>query len=345
MTLKDALAPWLRVCAALLSVAVVTSGLHFVRGGVSPAPDYPCTSNGDEVSVEIPQGATGSEVAEILFASGVVKSRSAYFRTAVGNPKSEQVAPGGHLLTSKNCAQSVLTQLLDTKRLTGLINIFEGAWNVEVIDAMVKAGFIRTDIVAALKTAELPSGFKSAEGLLFPAQYSFAQSSTASSAIQTMLNRGKSEIEKSGLLAAADKYSPQQLLIIASIIQAEGDTKDFSKISRVIRNRLEKGIPLQMDSTVHYIKKSRGKVFLSTASTYLKSPYNTYRNYGLPPSPIGNPGTAALDAAVNPVPGDWTFFITIAPGDTRFTSSIDEFNNFKVIYKKNLRAGLFRSNK
>jgi UPF0755 protein len=108
---------------------------------------------------------------------------------------------------------------------------------------------------------------------------------------------------------------------------------------------LEKGIPLQMDSTVHYIKKSRGKVFLSTASTYLKSPFNTYRNYGLPPSPIGNPGTAALEAAVNPVPGDWTFFITIAPGDTRFTSSIDEFNSFKVIYKKNLRAGLFRSSK
>jgi UPF0755 protein len=113
----------------------------------------------------------------------------------------------------------------------------------------------------------------------------------------------------------------------------------------VIRNRLEKGMPLQMDSTGHYVKKARGKIFLSTNSTLLKSDYNTYRKYGLPPGPIGNPGADAMFAAVNPEAGDWIFFITVSPGDTRFTSTLDQFNLWKAEYKKNLRAGAFGSAK
>jgi UPF0755 protein len=101
-------------------------------------------------------------------------------------------------------------------------------------------------------------------------------------------------------------------------------------------------MPLQMDSTVHYIKKVRGQIFLSTSSTLIKSPYNTYKNYGLPPSPIGNPGTEAMAAALNPAPGDWLYFITVAPGDTRFTSSHDEFITWKFLYEKNRKAGAFK---
>ena len=104
-------------------------------------------------------------------------------------------------------------------------------------------------------------------------------------------------------------------------------------------------MPLQMDSTVHYIQKLRGNIFLSTKSTLIKSEYNTYRKYGLPPGPIGNPGAAAMLAAVNPEPGDWTYFITVAPGETRFTSALDQFNVWKAEYKKNLRAGVFGSEK
>jgi UPF0755 protein len=100
-------------------------------------------------------------------------------------------------------------------------------------------------------------------------------------------------------------------------------------------------MPLQMDSTVHYIMESRGNIFLSTKSTLINSPYNTYRKYGLPPGPIGNPGSSAMEAALSPAAGDWLYFITVAPQDTRFTTSLDEFNTWKVLYKKNLRAGKF----
>jgi UPF0755 protein len=210
---------------------------------------------------------------------------------------------------------------------------------------MVASGFSRSEVSKAMKSVELPPGFKTLEGLLFPAQYSFEEKTSAESAVSAMIDRALVEISNSGISAGSGKYSPQQLLIIASIIQAEGEPKDFGKVSQVIRNRLKIGMPLQMDSTVHFIQKLRGDIFLSTKSTLIKSDYNTYRKYGLPPGPIGNPGADAMSAAVNPEAGDWLYFITVAPSDTRFTSSLDQFNIWKAEYKKNLRAGVFGSAK
>jgi UPF0755 protein len=100
-------------------------------------------------------------------------------------------------------------------------------------------------------------------------------------------------------------------------------------------------MPLQMDSTVHFIMQARGDIFLSRKSTMLNSPYNTYRKYGLPPGPISSPGSKAIKATLEPMVGDWLYFITVAPGDTRFTSNFDEFNTWKVEYTKNRKAGLF----
>lgn len=338
--------PLLRVSAALAVVVLFTVVVHEVRKGGGGAPDFPCLqSAAGEVEISISKGATGADIAQQLLENGVTKSSAAFFRLAVGDKRSQRIAPGSHRIQIGICSQDALDQLLDPKRITGLINIFEGAWNTEVVAQMVAAGFSKVEVTKAMAAIALPSGFKSLEGLLFPAQYSFAPGTSAQSALSAMVERGNLEIGKSGISASNGKYSAQQLLTIASIVQAEADQKDFSKVSRVIRNRLEKGMPLQMDSTVHYVKKVRGKIFLSTASTLLKSDYNTYRKYGLPPGPIGNPGVAAMRAAVNPELGDWIYFITVAPADTRFTASNDQFNLWKAEYKKNLRAGAFRSNK
>jgi UPF0755 protein len=156
-----------------------------------------------------------------------------------------------------------------------------------------------------------------------------------------MISKGEREMVRAGFRGNTSKFNQQDLLVIASIIQAEGTDENFGKVSRVIYNRLKIGMPLQMDSTVHYVQRQRGDIFLSTKSTLLNSPYNTYRNTGLPPAPIGNPGRNAMLAAVTPTPGDWLYFITVAPGDTRFTRSFDEFNKWKLIYRANLRAGKF----
>jgi UPF0755 protein len=335
----------IRVITAFLFVGILSLSIHTVRSDVSAAPDFPTASIDTEspvVVIEIPAGATGSDVGQILFENKVTKSALAYFRAAVADPRSAQVAPGAHELNVEISARQALAQLLDPARIPNLIKVFEGGWKSEIVDSLIKYGFTKKDVDSAFKKVVLPQGFSNAEGLLFPAQYSFPAGTSALAAVQAMVDRFLDELTGQELLATKGKFSPAQLLIIASLVQAEGDTKDFDRVSRVIRNRLEISMPLQLDSTVHYVKKVRGQIFLSTNSTLIKSPYNTYRNYGLPPTPIGNPGADAIAAALKPAIGDWLFFITVAPGDTRFTRSNDEFLAWKTLYAKNRKAGAFK---
>lgn len=334
-----------RVVAGVLAGALFTAGVHFLRSGQNSAPDYVCVSSGREVVVHIEAGATGVEIARTLYQQGVVKSSESYFRTAVGDQRSSQVAPGDHRLTLKNCAKNALLELLDSKRIVGLINIREGMWLSEILPQLNAAGFASDELSQALLQVKKPKGFTTLEGLLFPAQYSFDKETSALSALNSMIARAELEMSGAGFYEKKTEFTPQELLIIASLLQAEGKKDDFAKISQVVRNRIRVGMPLQFDSTVHYVKKSRGNIFLSTQGTLINSPYNTYRRYGLPPGPINNPGRDAMNAALSPEPGDWLYFITVAPSDTRFTDNLQQFNLWKAEYKKNLRNGLFRSEK
>jgi UPF0755 protein len=295
------------------------------------------------VIVEVTAGESGSSIGRSLATAGVIKSSDSFFRVAVSDPRAGSIAPGNHRLKTKLCAKDALSQLLDSDRISNLIAFPEGAWVSEIKKVFVAAGFSQSEVAKGFASFPVPQGFASIEGLLFPAQYSFDSSATVQTIVKAMTDRGLHEL--STVTASQKEFTPSQILTIASLVQAEGDEKDFGKISQVVRNRLKIGMPLQFDSTIHYIKGSRGSVFLSTQSTYLKSRYNTYRNYGLPPTPINNPGKAALIAAANPQSGNWLYFITVAPGDTRFTNTLEEFNTWKLLYKKNLRLGKFGNGK
>jgi len=335
---------FLRLAGALAFVLALAFALNTFRSGVSAAPDFPTrtiASGEQEILIEVASGASGSELAQLLFEKKIIKSSSAYFRLAVADKRSNKVSPGTHRLNMTISAAQALTQLLDSARIPNLIKVFEGAWKSEIIESMLAYGFTSSQISEGFKKLVLPAGFTNAEGLLFPAQYSFATGTSASQVVQAMVDRFRQEKTGQEILGVRGSYSPLEMLTIASIVQSEGDTADFNRVARVIFNRLKISMPLQMDSTVHYIKKVRGQIFLSTSSTLIKSPYNTYKHYGLPPSPIGNPGAEAMNAALNPAIGDWLYFITVAPGDTRFTSSNDEFNNWKNLYEKNRKAGAF----
>ena len=329
----------------VVAVLVIAIGAIFVmRIGPSPAPDYPINtalSAASDVIIDIPAGSSGSAIAVLLFDSEIIKSSEAFFRVAVGDKRSEKIAPGNHRLTKTISAQQALDQLLDPERIPNLIKVYEGSWKSEIAKSLVKYGFSTNEVSRALATAKLPDGFRDSEGLLFPAQYSFVKGTTANEAVQEMVDRFTQEPAAKELLLGTQKFKPSQLLTIASIIQAEGEQKDFAKVSSVIYNRLKIGIPLQMDSTVHFVKKLRGEIFLSSQSTLINSPYNTYKKYGLPPGPICSPGADAISAALKPAVGDWLYFITVAPGDTRFTKSLEEFNSWKAIYVKNRKAGVF----
>ena len=333
-----------RLIAAGLVIVLFTFSLFLLRSQSSSAPDFDTVQSVQElpeVTIEIPDGATGSQIASILFESGVVKSSQAYFRVAVGDVRSQKVAPGSHRLTLKISARQALDQLLDPDRIPNLIRVAEGAWKSEVQKAFINYGFTKQEVSKAFSSLKLPQGFSNSEGLIFPAQYSFPQGISAQSAAQSMIDRFSDDPNGRKLLQGNKDFSAKQLLTIASIVQAESTNEDFSKVARVIYNRLRIGMPLQMDSTVHFIMQARGDIFLSRKSTTLNSPYNTYRKFGLPPGPICSPSSDAIKATLEPIQGDWLYFITVAPGDTRFTASFDEFSKWKVEYTKNRKAGAF----
>lgn len=338
MVSRDNARGLLGVFLALAIIAII----DFAKPSIASAPDFSCGEGAQkEVRVDVSQGESGSSIAEELYQLGVTKSSAAFFRIAVANPKAGSIAPGIHRIQTRLCATDALTQLLDRSRIENLISIAEGAWNSEIFESLRKLGHTEDEILSAARVIDKPAGFTSLEGLLFPAQYSFDSATSLTAIFLTLISRSIDEMERAGFSDTKENFSQQELLTIASLVQAEGDTKDFSKISQVVRNRLAQGMPLQFDSTVHYIKKVRGSIFLSTKSTLISSPYNTYRRTGLPPTPINNPGARALYAATHPEKGSWIYFITVAPGDTRFTDSYAEFMQWKVLYKKNLRDGKF----
>ena len=341
----------LRVAAGIVVAILISVGVYVLRNLGGANADYATGSPGVQVIVDVPDGATGSEIAKTLFDKGVVKSSGAFFAVAVADPRSTSIAPGSHRINQHIPAKEALAQLLDTRRISNLLRIVEGSWTDEIFAQLISQGYTKSQLDEAVRRLNFPAGFASSgahiqgytglEGVFFPAQYSFARGTSAVTVLQSMMDRFAVEAKASGIAGGTADFSPVQLLTIASLVQAEGDPSDFGKISQVIRNRLKVGMPLQLDTTIHYITRTRGSVFLSTDATHTASAYNTYLHYGLPPGPIDNPGRAAMQAAVNPAPGNWTYFITVKPGDTRFTDSNSQFLLWKNEYEKNLASGAF----
>ncbi|MFE2277651.1 endolytic transglycosylase MltG [Streptomyces sp. NPDC059454] len=164
------------------------------------------------------------------------------------------------------------------------------------------------------------------EGYLFPATYPLQEKATPQKLLSRMVDTAGKKFNGAPIAAGAQRNAMNvyQAVTVASIVQAEAATKaDMGKVARVIFNRLERGMPLQMGSTVDYAL-NRGTPRTTAADTEVDSPYNSYRRMGLPPTPIDNPGEDAVRAAINPTPGDWLYFVTVKPGDTRFTADYAE---------------------
>jgi UPF0755 protein len=128
---------------------------------------------------------------------------------------------------------------------------------------------------------------------------------------------------------------------MASLVQAEGGRlSDYPKIARVIYNRLAQRIPLELDSTVLYGLNTYG-ILATDQQLTSTSPYNTYRHMGLTPGPIDSPGASAIQAVLNPAPGNWIYFVTVNPKtkETLFTASQAQFEQFRAELEHNLAQG------
>nr|BFD86194.1 endolytic transglycosylase MltG [Streptomyces sp. Xyl84] len=215
----------------------------------------------------------------------------------------------------------------------------EGWRAVQVYAAVDKALALppgSTKQAAAGAGLKLPAAAEgNPEGYLFPATYPVDDRTTPRSLLSAMVSTANRKFSAAPVAAGAPRtaMSLYQAVTIASIVQAESATKaDMGKVARVVFNRLEQGMPLQMDSTLNY-GLGRSTVRTTAEDTRIGSPYNSYQRMGLPPTPIDSPGEDALRAVYNPAPGDWLYFVTVKPGDTRFTAdyaehqrNVEEFN-------------------
>ncbi|MEU3252661.1 endolytic transglycosylase MltG [Streptomyces sp. NPDC006997] len=179
------------------------------------------------------------------------------------------------------------------------------------------------------------------EGYLYPATYPLQEDSTPEQLLSLMVDTANKKFNGAPIAAGAQRNAMNvyQAVTIASIIQAEAATKqDMGKVARVVFNRLERGMPLQMDSTLNYAL-NRASLDTTVSDTRMDSPYNSYQRMGLPPTPIDNPGEEAVRAAINPTPGDWLYFVTVKPGDTRFTADYAEHQRNVAEFNARQKSG------
>ena len=326
------------LCLVAGAAAAAILVLRPMVSSLTASNDYVGTGSGS-VTVVVHGGDAGRTIGAALEKAGVVKTATAFADATANNPRSGSIQPGTYTLHAKMSAASALAMLLDpANRTVPKVTIREGLWVSEVISAL-SAGTGRplADYTLALEDPAmlgLPAAAKgNAEGYLFPATYEFGPTVTAADQLHTMVAKSLDELGKLGV--TPDKV--QRVLTMASIVEAEASgSADRPKVARVIENRLAKQMPLQLDSTVSFVAKQRGKVGTTGAERASRSPYNTYLVAGLPPGPIDSPGLSAMKAAVNPTPGPWLYFVAVNPdtGETRFAvDAAGHAANVKIFQK------------
>ncbi|MFS0912711.1 endolytic transglycosylase MltG [Microbacterium sp. 179-I 3D2 NHS] len=280
-----------------------------------------------EALVTIKEGDTGGPVSTALYEAGVTKTEDVFYDYLINENIAVTFYPGVYRLQEKMTAEAALAALRDeANKLENTVSIAEGGTIASSLPGIAETlGIPLEELQAAVAD---PSAYgvaaPSLEGWLFPAVYTFDPEVTAPQVIQRMVDRTRESLTAAGV-ADADA---ERVLTIASIIQREGKTDDFAKVSRVIQNRLDIDMLLQMDSTAQYGYGSLHEGVVSSSAEALESDnaWNTYIHTGLPVTPIASPSDAAIKAAMNPADGPWLYFVTInlATGETQFSETLAE---------------------
>jgi len=280
-----------------------------------------------EAMVTISEGDTGQPVSTALFEAGVTRTEDVFYDYLLAEEPTATFYPGVYRLQQKMTAADAFAALQNPdNKLENTVSVKEGGTISSILPGIAETlGFPIEELQAAVTD---PSAYgvsaQSLEGWLFPAVYTFDPGATPAQVIQRMVDRTRESLTAAGVPDA----DAERILTIASIIQREGRTSDFAKVSRVIQNRLDIDMKLQMDSTAQYGYGSLHQGVVSSSAEALENPnpWNTYVNTGLPVTPIASPSDAAIDAAMHPVDGPWLYFVTIdlETGETVFSTTYEE---------------------
>ncbi len=333
--------------AVLVSVAVVggiaativivgQSALTRVGEVLTSGPaDYPGPGTGSTVPIVVDQGDSAADIALSLVAEDVVASAEAFVDVAARNAASTGIQPGTYVMSQQIPAADALAVLVDpSNRISDAVLVREGLRVEQVVEAFTTQADMDPDaLTAALADPALGLPEAAAgdpEGFLFPATYDVEPTTAEQDAMAAMVAKYREVADGLDLAQRAGELglTEREVVTIASIIQAEARLpEDFAKVSRVIYNRLDDGEVLGMDSTVAFANDVY-TVFTTDEQRAIDSPYNTYRNPGLPPGPINSPGQDALLAALEPADGEWRYFVTVdlETGETKYAETLEEHN-------------------
>lgn len=331
-----------RIIAVLLAIVVVTAAS--VLGVVGWYRSQLSGGGGSRTMVEvlISSGSSTSDIAKTLEGAGVIRNATAFtWHVRLGDTGPFEAGRYRFLrdssadeaigVLSKGPLGPVITKVSIPEgfrlgQIRQRIHDSVPRLSLADVDAALSGGRVQSPL--------LPPGGKNWEGLLFPATYSVTPTESAEDLLQQMADAMTKRVNALTLdpSVTALGLSDYQVVIVASLVQAEaGNPDEAPKIARVIYNRLAAHQPLGIDATSRYLSILTG----ADVDFESASPYNTRRNTGLPPTPIGAPGEFALEAAAHPAPGDWIYYVRAVENDAQgrpqhvFTSSASEFEKAK----------------
>ena len=291
----------------------------------------------------ITRGETAGEIAHRLEAEGVVRSALAFEFVLYEGEKENALQSGSYQVSAGLTPRQLATLFEKAPGDQVVLRIIEGWRLTEIATAVNKAfpkitkeGFLAAAVVGDRKNGILSGMDAKAplEGFLFPDTYFLRPDATPSQIVDTLLAQFE---DRAGVTlrtaAAARKTTVYEVLKLASVVEREArDRGESATIAGVYQNRLEIGMKLDADPTIQYAIGEWRELTLDDLQ--LDTPYNTYRNAGLPPTPICSPGQAALDGAAHPAAHDYFYFVAKndGSGDHAFAKTLQEQEANRVKY-------------
>jgi UPF0755 protein len=274
------------------------------------------------VIIDIPKGTSLQKTTDMLYRAGLIRSPFIFRSSMILGGFDTAIKTGEYTFTESTRMTEVVERLIkgDYRYIPVKLIIREGE------DAKTIASYIYTAF-PKLSSTTIAERLQEREGKLFPETYMFPPFATEELILQTIESQYTKRIAIHKVAIASSTYSENQILTIASILEREVPKKeDMHIVAGIIYNRLRKNMPLQMDSTLGYFT-GKASLELTTEDLQLDSPYNTYKNTGIPPAPIGNPGDASINAALHPDTHQYIFFLSDANG----------INHYAVTYAEHLK--------
>lgn len=293
-------------------------------------------------SFVIEKGEGFKDIGARLSQESLIKSIAVFKMYALITGKAQNMQPGTYELSNAMSVPQIVNVVTLAKRNDVLVTIPEGSALRDIEAMLVQNGVLekKGEIVNfPLDALRIDYPFlaraESLEGFLFPETYYFEKHSSPESAIRTMLNI----FARRAWPLLSESKDWYETLILASYLEREvPEFEDRQRVSGVLLKRIRIGMPLQVDATISYAKcngEMRGcsNIKVLRADVNYSSPFNTYRRTGFTPTPIANPGEAALRAALTPIPSPYLYYLSSPETqETFFSRTLQEHNEKRKKY-------------